>query len=263
MSDRPESVLLERIGNIAVLTLNRPARLNALDAPMAELFLERIEAIAARDDIRAILLKGAGKGFCAGGDVARFLAGGDPADSIAAIMEPLHAALVLLDDLPQPSVACLHGAVAGGGFSLALACDFAVAAETARFSMAYARIGATPDLAGSFHLSRLVGLRKAKEIALLGEPFDAAQALRLGLVNRVAPDGQAEQEALALAQRLGEGPTQAYGRTRRLLASAAVNDLAGHLEAERQAFRETTGTADFREGVAAFLEKRPAHFAGR
>ena len=263
MSDRAESVLFEQEGGVAVLTLNRPTVLNALDAPMAELFLAHVRAIEARDGVRAILLKGAGKGFCAGGDVSQFLAGGDIVTAIAAIMDPLHEALRVLDSLPQPTIACLHGAVAGGGLSLALACDLAIAAENARFSMAYARIGATPDLAGSFHLPRLVGLRKAKEIALLGETFDAAEALRLGLVNRVVPSEQAEQEALALARRLAEGPTQAYGRIRRLLTSAADHDLAAHLEAEQQTFAESTRTADFREGVTAFLEKRPARFAGR
>jgi 2-(1,2-epoxy-1,2-dihydrophenyl)acetyl-CoA isomerase len=262
MSDHVETVLLERDGGVAVLTLNRPAVLNALDAPMAELFLARVKDIAARGDSRAILLKGAGKGFCAGGDVSQFLAGGDPAVTIPAIIEPLHEALLVLDRLPQPSVACLHGAVAGGGFSLALGCDLAVAAENARFAMAYSRLGTTPDLGGSFRLPRLVGLRKAKEIALLAEPFDAAEALRLGLVNRVVPNEQAEAEALALARRLAEGPTQAYGRVRHLLTEAAGHDLAAHLAAEERAFAESTATADFREGVAAFLEKRPARFGG-
>lgn len=263
MSERTESVLLEQVGSVAVLTLNRPAVLNAFDAPMADLFLSRVKAVAERDGIRAILLRGAGKGFCAGGDVSQFLAGADIAATITAIMDPLHEALRILDGLPQPTVACLHGAVAGGGFSLALGCDLAVAAENARFSMAYARIGATPDLAGSFHLPRLVGLRKAKEIAMLGETFDAAEALRLGLVNRVLANEQVEIEALALAQRLSEGPTQAYGRIRRLLTGAIDHDLATHLDEEGRSFGESTRSADFREGVTAFLEKRPPRFAGR
>lgn len=263
MPDPTETVLLEQHGGVAVLTLNRPGVLNALDAQTAALFLAHVKALAGRNDIRAILLKGAGKGFCAGGDVSQFLAGGDAAASIAAIMEPMHEALLVLDGLPQPSIACLHGAVAGGGFSLALGCDFAVAAENARFSMAYSRIGATPDVGGSYRLPALVGLRKAKEIALLGEPFDAAEALRLGLVNRVVANEEAEREALALAHRLAEGPTQAYGRVCRLLADAAGHDLATHLAAEQRAFAESITTADFQEGVTAFLEKRPARFSGR
>jgi 2-(1,2-epoxy-1,2-dihydrophenyl)acetyl-CoA isomerase len=263
MSDPAETVRLEKDGAVAILTLNRPSALNAFDAPMAALFLARIEEIAADPDIRAILLKGAGRGFCAGGDVSQFLAGGDPAEAIGAIMEPLHAALRILDRLPQPTVACLHGAVAGGGFSLALACDLALAADNTRFSLAYARLGTTPDLAGSFHLARLVGLRKAKEIALLADPLDAAEALSLGLVNRILPVESVEAEALAWARRLAEGPTQAYGRVRRLLAGAAGHDLSAHLQAEREAFVASTRTEDFAEGVRAFLDKRPARFAGR
>ena len=263
MSNPSDPIILTVDTGIAVLRLNRPAVLNAFDAAMAEAFLACIEDIAARDDVRAILIKGEGRGFCAGGDVAQFTGGGDPEASIEAIIQPLHAGLRLLDSLKQPSVACLHGAVAGAGFSLALACDLAIAAENAKFTLAYARIGATPDGSGTFHLPRLVGMRKAKELALLADTIDAAEALRLGLVNRVAPADTVEAEAMALARRLAAGPTQAYGRIKSLLAASGGNTLAEQLEAEHQAFRASTHTADFREGVAAFLEKRPASFTGR
>ncbi|WP_377847246.1 enoyl-CoA hydratase/isomerase family protein [Bosea sp. UC22_33] len=263
MSDASDSVQLTRDGGVAVLTLNRPAVLNAIDAPMAELFLAKVKAIAASSDVRSILLQGNGRAFCAGGDVSQFLASHDILAGIEAIMAPLHEALRLLDALPQPSVACLHGAIAGGGFSLALACDLAVAADDARFTMAYARIGATPDLGGTYRLARLVGQRKAREIALLAETFGAEDALKIGLVNRVVPAAQARDEGLALARKIAAGPTGAYGRIRTLLAKAPDADLADHLDAERDAFRETTATADFREGVTAFLEKRPAAFTGR
>lgn len=262
MPDASDSVQLAQDGGVAILTLNRPAVLNAIDAPMAERFLAQVKAIAADRDTRAILLQGNGRAFCAGGDVSQFLGGSDIAAGIEAIMAPLHEALRLLDSLPQPSVACLHGAIAGGGFSLALACDLAVAADDARFTMAYARIGATPDLGGTYRLARLVGQRKAREIALLAETFGASEALGCGLVNRVVPAAQAREEALTLARKLAAGPTQAYGRIRTLLAEAQDVDLAMHLEAERNAFRATTATADFREGVTAFLEKRPAAFTG-
>jgi len=262
MSNPSDPTILTVDAGVAVLRLNRPAVLNAFDAAMAEAFLTRIEDIAARDDVRAILIKGEGRGFCAGGDVAQFTGGGDPEAAIEAIIQPLHAGLRLLDSLKQPSVACLHGAVAGAGFSLALACDLAIAAENAKFTLAYARIGATPDGSGTFHLPRLVGMRKAKELALLAETIEAAEALRLGLVNRVVPADTVEAEAMALARRLAAGPTQAYGRIKSLLAASGGNTLAEQLEAERQAFRASTHTADFREGVTAFLEKRPAKFTG-
>lgn len=257
-----DSVLLDVDAGIATLTLNRPTVLNAFDAVMAQAFLEAIEAIAARDDVRAILLKGAGRGFCAGGDVSQFT-GGDMEAAVDAIIQPLHAGLRGLDALPQPSVACLHGPVAGAGFSLALACDLAIAAEDAKFTLAYACIGATPDGSGTYHLARAVGMKKAREIALLAETIDAGEALRLGLVNRVVPAASVEAEALALAQRLAGGPTQAYGRIKALLNASGTATLAAQLEAERQAFKASTGTQDFREGVAAFIEKRKPRFEGR
>ena len=263
MSDPDAPILLAIEAGVATLTLNRPALLNAFDAATAEVFLAKVEEIAANDAVRAILIKGAGKGFCAGGDVSQFAKGGDPEAAIGAIIEPLHAGLALLGSLPQPSVACLHGAVAGGGFSLALACDLAIAAENARFTMVYARIGATPDASGSYHLVRAVGMKKAREIALLADTFGADEALRLGLVNRVVPIGEVEAQALALARRLAAGPTHAYGRIKMLLDASGANTLGEQLELERQTFAATARTADFREGIAAFIEKRPARFSGR
>lgn len=257
-----ETVLLAVSGGVATLTLNRPAVLNAFDAAMARTLLERVEALAGREDIRALLIKGEGRGFCAGGDVSQFGAGGDPAVAVDAIIEPLHAAMLRLAELRAPTLACLHGAVAGAGFSLALACDLAIAAEDARFSMAYARIGATPDASGTFHLPRLLGMRKARELALLGETLRADEALRLGLVNRVVAPAELSAQAQALAERLAAGPTRAYGRIRQLLDASLDSSLAEQLEAERAAFLASTRTADFAEGIAAFLEKRPARFTG-
>lgn len=257
------SVLLAVEAGVATLTLNRPDVLNAFNAEMAETFLARIEEIAARDDVRAILLKGEGRGFCAGGDVSQFTKGGDPEAAITAIIDPLHAGLRLLDSLKQPSVACLHGAVAGAGFSLALACDLAVAAENAKFTLAYARIGATPDGSGTYHLARAVGMKKAKELALLAETIDAKEALRLGLVNRVVGDEMVGNVALDLVRRLANGPTLAYGRIKGLLGASGDRGLAEQLDAEREAFLASAATADFAEGVAAFLDKRPPRFTGR
>ncbi|RDJ23185.1 enoyl-CoA hydratase [Bosea caraganae] len=257
------SVLLAVEAGIATLTLKRPEVLNAFDAEMAEAFLARIEEIAARDDVRVILLKGEGRGFCAGGDVSQFTKGGDPQAAIKAIIDPLHEGLRRLDGLTQPSVACLHSAVAGAGFSLALACDLAVAAENAKFTLAYARIGATPDGSGTYHLPRIVGMKKAKELALLADTIDAGEALRLGLVNRVVPPDMLPAAATELARRLANGPTQAYGRVKGLLGSAGDRTLAEQLDAERGAFMASAATAGFSEGVAAFLDKRPPRFTGR
>lgn len=257
------SVLLTVDSGVAILTLNRPDVLNAFDAEMAETFHARIEEIASRDDVGAILLKGEGRGFCAGGDVSQFTAGGDSQAAIKAIIDPLHAGLRLLDSLKQPSIACLHGAVAGAGFSLALACDLAVAAENAKFTLAYARIGATPDGSGTYYLPRAVGIKKAKELALLADTINAGDALRLGLVNRIVGAEMVANVALDLARRLAAGPTLAYGRIKELLGASGGQTLAQQLDAEREAFLASVGTADFGEGVAAFLDKRPARFTGR
>jgi 2-(1,2-epoxy-1,2-dihydrophenyl)acetyl-CoA isomerase len=256
-----EPVILSVVDAIAVVRLNRPAVLNAIDVATAVTLREAIDAIAGRTGIRAMILAGQGRAFCAGGDVARFSAG-DPEAAVEAIISPLHDALRRMSNLPQPSIAAVQGAVAGAGFSLTLACDFAIAADTAKFTLAYSRIGASPDGSATYHLPRIVGLRKAKQLALLADTIDAAEALRLGLVNRVVPAADLEEEAMRFARRLAAGPTAAYGRTRALLAASFGNDLDGQLEAERASFKALAKTDDFQEGVAAFLEKRPAQFRG-
>lgn len=264
MPQHQEPVCLERDGAVARIRFNRPDTLNALDEATAVAFLKACRIVLADSSVRAVLVSGEGRAFMAGGDIARFDA--DPAEIAAIasdIITPLHQALLELRQGNAPVVAALHGAVAGAGLSVAMACDLAVAAEDARFVFAYTRIGATPDGSGSFFLPRLVGLRKAMEIALLSDPLDAAEALRLGLVNRVVPAERLEAEALALTKRLAAGPTAAYGKVRRLYEQSFGASLAEQLEAERQAFMESTGTGDFVEGVAAFRGKREPTFHGR
>ena len=182
---------------------------------------------------------------------------------VDAIMLPLHRALARLAEMPQPVIASLHGPVAGAGMSVAMATDLAIAADDAKFTLAYARIGATLDGSGSWHLPRLVGLRKALEIALLADTIDAHEALRLNLINQVVPAADLASATQALAQRLAAGPTQAYGRIKRLLRESADRDLPSQMDAERQAFHATMQTEDFREGVAAFLGKRAPNYNGR
>ena len=264
MPPTDDPVVLEGEGAVAVIRLNRPAVLNAIDAPTAEAFLAAVRQVASRPDLRAIVLKGSGRAFCAGGDVARFAGAPDKtAETIEAIIGPLHQAMTVLADMPAPSVACLHGAVAGAGLSLALACDLAIAADDARFTLAYARIGATPDASSTWYLPRIVGLRRAKELALLAETIDAPEALRLGLVNKIVPAERLVEEVAGVATRLSAGPTAAYGRIKRLLHASAGASLRDQLDAERDAFLGSVATDDFEEGVAAFLAKRPARFTGR
>lgn len=195
--------------------------------------------------------------------MARFHAAGDEAaEVVAAIINPFHQALEILVGLRQPVIAALHGAVAGAGLSIALAADLAIAAEDAKFTLAYTRIGTSPDGGASWSLPRVVGLRKALELALLSDVIDAEEALRLGLVNKVVPADRLPLEMDALAQRLAHGPTQAFGRVKGLLRGSFERGLQGQLKAERDAFLACVATRDFKEGVAAFLEKRPAVFEG-
>jgi len=257
-----DPVLLRRDGAVTVLQINRPAAYNALDVPTATAFLAACRELAAATDVRAIVLAGVGRSFGVGGDLAAMLEEGG-AVVAPKLIDALHAAVQILAEIDAPVLASLQGAVAGGSMSLALAADLAIAAENASFNLAYARIGASSDLSSSWQLPRLVGLRRAMEIALLSDSIDAAEALRLGLVNRVVATELLEEETLALARRLAEGPTLAYGRLKRLLRRSFDSDLAGQLAAEREAFVASTGTADFAEGVAAFFDRRKPRFEGR
>jgi 2-(1,2-epoxy-1,2-dihydrophenyl)acetyl-CoA isomerase len=253
---------LQRTGAVAVLTLNRPQQLNALDVPMATAFLEAVRRIEQDGGVRAVLLCGEGRSFGAGGDLKAMHDDG-PTATADRIITQLHDAVQRLAALDAPVVAALQGAIAGGSWSLALACDLAVAADDAVFTLAYGRLGASCDVNASWALPRIVGLRRAMGIALLHDRIDAAEALRLGLVNRVVPAAALRDEALALAQRLADGPTLAHGRLKRLLRASFDHDLASQLDAERDAFLAGTRTQDFHEGVDAFLHKRKAKFDGR
>jgi 2-(1,2-epoxy-1,2-dihydrophenyl)acetyl-CoA isomerase len=253
-------LLIEQAGGVLRLRFNRPRTLNAIDTDLAEAFRDACRAAAAMPGVRAVLLSGEGRAFMVGGDLGRLAEGGpDGADSL---IIPLHESLGLLAALPVPVVAALHGAVAGAGLGVALAADLAIAADTTRLGFAYDRVGASPDAGTSWSLPRVLGLRRAMGLALLGDTIDAVEALRLGLVNRVVPAAALESEAVALVERLAAGPTLAYGRTKALLRAAFEQPFAAQLDAEHAAFRAGTTTADFAEGTAAFLEKRPPRFMG-
>lgn len=175
----------------------------------------------------------------------------------------VHASVAALRRMDKPVVAAVQGATAGFGVSLTLAADLAIAADDAVLTLAYCHIGASPDGGSTFHLPRAVGMKRAMEIALLGERFGAEDAVRMGLVNRVVPAAELAAEAARLAGRLAQGPTAAYARTKRLLNTSLDNSLAAQLAAESESFAASTMTEDFREGVTAFLEKRPPAFQGR
>lgn len=267
MSDQPVSdqpVLLKVDGPVARIVFNRPKVLNALSVEAANAFLAACKSIAADKAIRVVVIAGEGRAFMAGGDISAFAGAADEVRvRVPTIMEPLHEGLEILAGLPQPVIASLQGAVAGAGMSIALSTDLAIAADNAIFTLAYAKLGTSPDGSGSWSLPRLVGLRKAMEIALLSDVYDAPEALRLSLVNRVVPAADLASETDKLARRLAEGPTFAFGQAKALLRGSLDNSLHDQLAAEAAAFGRCIGTADFAEGVSAFLAKRPATFAGK
>ncbi len=248
-------------GGIATICFNRPQVLNALDVASAQEFLAACEQIARpASAVRVIVLRGAGRGFMAGGDLS--VMQDDPEGGARALIAPMHRGLALLAQQPAPVLASLQGAVAGAGLSLALGADLALAADDAVFNLAYSRVGASCDLGGSWGLPRIVGVRRALEISLLSDPVTAAQALDWGLVNRVVPAAELDAQTRALAQRLAQGPTAAYGRMRQLMRTSLDHSYGEQLDAERDAFLAGTATRDFKEGVAAFLARRKADFQG-
>jgi 2-(1,2-epoxy-1,2-dihydrophenyl)acetyl-CoA isomerase len=254
-------LVVSRDGGIVRLQFNRPAVLNALDRATADVLVHACRELAADHSVRAVILAGSGRAFMAGGDLAELQA--DPTGTAVALIGAAHEAVLRLAELPAPVIAAVHGVAAGAGLSLALACDFVLAAEGTCFSLAYVNIGASCDVSASWSLPRLVGTRKALEIALLGEHFDAAEALRLGLVNRVVPAAELDAQAFALAQRLARGPASAIAQLKRLMRTSFERDLRGQLDAERAAFLTCAASADFAEGVAAFMARRPPQFGGK
>ncbi|MFG1295431.1 enoyl-CoA hydratase/isomerase family protein [Xanthobacter variabilis] len=256
-------VLLDVAEGIARIRFNRPDVLNALDEASILAWKAAVDRVAQDDTVRVVVLSGEGRAFLAGGDVGRFHAAGADAPQVAAaIIDPFHQAMLTLAGLSAPVIASVQGAVAGAGLSVAIAADLVVAADDAKFTMAYTRIGTTPDGSGTFSLPRIVGLRKAMELTLLSDLVDAAEALRLGLVNKVVPAADLARETELLARRLAAGPTAAYGRVKHLLRSSFSHTLSEQLHAEREAFIASTGTFDFAEGAAAFVGKRPPRFEG-
>ncbi|KHK59545.1 enoyl-CoA hydratase [Burkholderia sp. A9] len=248
---------------IAEIQFNRPDTLNAIDVATARALLAAVGEIQGARNIRAVVLRGRGRGFMAGGDLAYFRRAPDPACAARRLLEPMHEAVRLLAALPCPVIASVHGPVAGGGMSLAMAADLCIAATSTTFNLAYARIGNSLDCSASWTLPRLVGLRKAMEIALLCDSIGANEAHRLGLVNFVAPDETLDEQTHALAVRVAHLPPLAAAAIKRQLNASFHRSLHAQLDGELDDFVRNAGTADFTEGVAAFLLKRAPRFEGR
>jgi 2-(1,2-epoxy-1,2-dihydrophenyl)acetyl-CoA isomerase len=254
-------LIVDRDGGVAHLRFNRPDVFNAIDVPMAQAFLAAAQGLAADPGLRVVVLSGEGRAFMAGGDLAAMRA--DPVAAVDALIEPMHQALQILAGLRAPVLALLHGAVAGAGMSLALACDLAIAAEGTPFNLAYVNVGTSCDLGASWFLPRVVGQRRALALALLGDPVDAAEALSLGLITRLVPALELAAEGERLARRLASGPPRAMAELKHLMRASWQRDLAQQLEAEHAAFRRCAASEDFVEAIDAFFAKRPANYQGR
>ena len=260
-----ETIQLETLGSIAVITLNRPDSLNALNTQVGKEFQTAVEQVRS-SGARAVILTGAGRAFCAGGDLREMRKIAERDGRVEAFFdEPLrmlNECILLIRNTPLPFIAAVNGAASGGGCNLALACDIVIAGEGARFNQAFIKIGLVPDCGGTFILPRLVGWRRATELMMTGDVVDAQTALQMGMINAVVPDSELIAQAMAMAERLAQAPTVAIGHIKKLLEVSATNDYAAQLELERKTQIEAGRTKDFREGVTAFIEKRPPKFVG-
>ena len=258
--------LIESVSDrVATLTLNRPDRLNALSTPMLDGLLEALPRLAADPGIAVVILTGAGRGFCAGGDVKNMAEGTSQLgmeDAVQRLRGRMEVSL-LLHEIPKPTIAMVNGPAAGAGLAMALACDLRVASESARFITAFAKVGFSGDFGGSYFLSKLVGSGKARELYYSGEPLGAAQALALGIVNRVVADAELAEATMALAARLARGPGIALGLMKKNFNAAETGTLAELLDLEALHQVRTARTEDHAEAARAFVEKRPPVFKGR
>jgi 2-(1,2-epoxy-1,2-dihydrophenyl)acetyl-CoA isomerase len=260
--------LLEQVKDgVAVLTLNRPDRLNAMSRPMLDALLEALPRLAEDPEIGVVVLTGAGRGFCAGGDVKAMAEGnelgGQTMEEKAQALRSRMETSRWLHEMPKPTIAMMRGPAAGAGLSLAMACDMRIASDTVRLGTAFARVGYSGDFGGSYYLTQLVGTAKARELYFTADLLDAQQALGLGLVNRVVADARLEEETMALASRLARGPRVAYRYMKRNMNAAESASLKEMLDLEAWNHTRTGMTEDHREAARAFVEKREPQFKGR
>ncbi len=261
-----ETVIYTLEKNVATVQMNRPDALNALSLQLS-LDLRSAFEKAIADNARAVILTGSGRAFCSGGDLREMQSMWKKEGRIEAFLEDplkaLHDVIVLIRETPIPFIAAVNGVCAGAGTNFALACDLIVAAEDASFNEAFVRIGLSPDCGGTFFLPRAVGEKIAAELFMTGGTVDANRALQIGMINRIVPADALLEEAVKLAAKLAAGPTGSIGRIKKMLNATFSNTLSEQLELEHACQIESGKSADFKEGVAAFFEKRPPNFAGK
>ncbi len=261
---RYETIKLDTANGVATITLNRPEAFNAMNLTLGRELFSAVLEVSEDSAVRCLVITGSGKAFCGGGDVKAFA---ENLPRVGVLIKELttyvHGAVSRLVRMPKPVITAVNGVAAGGGFSLALAGDLVLAAESARFTMAYSRIGATPDGSSSYWLPRLVGIRRAVELFYTNRVLSAKDALEWGIVTRVLPDGELAAAVGRLAAELAEGPTLAFGRGKLLFHASTTESLETQMELESQGIAQSGHTEDFADGVRAFTEKRPPTFRGR
>jgi 2-(1,2-epoxy-1,2-dihydrophenyl)acetyl-CoA isomerase len=260
-----ETVVHELNDNVAVLTMNRPEALNALSRQLITDLTSSIQQ-AIEDGARAIVLTATGRAFCSGGDLREMQTMASEAGRTEAYLEgplgKLHELILLIRETPIPFIAAVNGICAGAGTNVALACDIIVAAENATFNEAFVKIGLSPDAGGTFFLPRAIGEKLAAELFMTGESVSAERAAQFGMINRVVSSDSLLTEALLLAKKLAAGPSSSIGRVKRMLNASFSNDLRQQLALEHDCQIESGRSADFKEGVSAFFEKRSPSFRG-
>lgn len=259
-----ETLLFEMRDAVAYVTLHRPDALNALNNSMAHDLLDVMLVCDHDPAIRAVVLTGTGKAFCAGGDLRSFAAADERIGMhVKEVTTFLHGAISLMARMNAPVIASINGVATGAGMSLACACDIVLAAESARFTMAYTRAGLTPDGSSTYYLPRRVGLGRALELTLTNRTLSAREAEEWGIVSRVVPDGELAAETEKLARELATGPTASFGAAKRLLWTGWNESLETQMARESETIAAATRSADAQEGIRAFLEKRPPKFQGK
>jgi 2-(1,2-epoxy-1,2-dihydrophenyl)acetyl-CoA isomerase len=259
-----DSLVFEVKDGVGLIRLNRPDDGNAITLQTVNELLDVAMRCDEDPEVRAVVLTGSGKMFCVGGDLKAFAAQGDRVSFyLKKVTQAFHAVISRFNWMDAPVVGAINGTAAGGGFSLALTTDIAIAAESAKFTMGYTKVGLAPDGSSSYFLARMVGLRRAKEMALLNPILSARQALEWGLINQVVADDQVLPAALEIAYHLAKGPTLALGEAKRLILSGATESLESQMEKESRAIAAMAGKVDGREGVAAFIGKRTPKFTGQ
>lgn len=256
-------VLTERNESVLEVTLNRPQTGNSLSPELAAELAEIANGCVGDTSIRAVIVTGAGRMFCAGGDLSSFAGAGDKSHALLLGMTAgVHTAVSRFARMNAPVITAVNGMAAGGGFSLAISADMVLGAESSKYLLAYTNAGLSPDASSSWFLPRKVGHARASELMLTNRMLTAEEAFEWGLINRVVPDGELMDEARKLAAKLAAGPTRAYGTVKRLLNESLSSTLETQMEYEARGIAESSVSRDGREGVSAFLEKRTPNFTG-